>query len=336
MNVLSEVDYLSTVSGGGYIGRILERLARARGPVWRPSELAVPGCRSKISPAATRRAINSRHAGNRHLREFSRFLSPRLGFFETEMWHAVLAFLAGCFRRCSATLALVACGLIAWARLGAWFSRSARQRGRRHDRACRRLARRARTESVIDPHSLERRSRRSGGRRVQRGGPWPLLDTNSARDVARVDRVAVPPWPDAWLGPDGSTAVFIYPPLMIVALAAARRRRLRCRCGLSVAPFRPPPSQEEPRRGRPRRSLPSALLHRRAAAVRHRLGVKARKRASALERVVMRLLGLASSGRWSCCCGTSESTCRACTSGDLGRHDGARLGRDLRALRNWI
>ncbi len=86
--ILHMVDYLSTVSGGGYIGGWWMSWLRRQGKKgpseknrWIPAPGDTPG------PAEADEV--------RHLREFSRFLSPRVGLFETDMWYAVIAYLNG-------------------------------------------------------------------------------------------------------------------------------------------------------------------------------------------------------------------------------------------------
>jgi hypothetical protein len=82
LGILAHVDYLSTVSGGGYVGGFwtawLQRNEKRTGHF--PSGFdRRSGERSEI----------------RHLREFSRFLLPRIGFFETEFWAIVMTVLGG-------------------------------------------------------------------------------------------------------------------------------------------------------------------------------------------------------------------------------------------------
>jgi GNAT superfamily N-acetyltransferase len=221
MNLLRQVDYLSTVSGGGYIGGFWSAWLARGDPYGGPP--------ASLFPASDRDPLGSDTSGHqvsdtpeiRHLREFSRFLSPRLGFFETEMWHAVVAFLAGLIPALLATLALLACGLIGWARIGAWVSTSA-------------------GTALLGTVGLvaaglvvfERASDRTAFPETRVAGRWWYVIFSLAALAAvawtrtwleawlAMDRAGVPPWPDAWLGPDGSTVVFIYPPLMIVALAS--------------------------------------------------------------------------------------------------------------------
>lgn len=102
LKVLGLLDYLSTVSGGGYIGgwwtAFCTRQARA----------------GQSFPVAT-----GGHEANevRHLREFSNFLAPRLGFFEVETWNALVSILVGMLFSLLATLAVVTVGLLGWSGL---------------------------------------------------------------------------------------------------------------------------------------------------------------------------------------------------------------------------
>ncbi|MSR57873.1 MAG: hypothetical protein EXS05_09385 [Planctomycetaceae bacterium] len=91
--VLNLVDYLSTVSGGGYIGGWWSTW-KFRNSATRLQQLPVP-------PQYPTRAPNppgfARHEANevRHLREFSNFLVPRAGFFDADVWDGVAALLSG-------------------------------------------------------------------------------------------------------------------------------------------------------------------------------------------------------------------------------------------------
>jgi len=75
--LLDQFDYLSTVSGGGYIGSWLTAwIKRAGGlenviPRLRPNAEPVPS--GEIDPIG-------------HLREYNNYLSPRLGFFSADTW----------------------------------------------------------------------------------------------------------------------------------------------------------------------------------------------------------------------------------------------------------
>lgn len=84
-SLLQQFDYLSTVSGGGYIGSWLsawlyhERL-RAKG-AGRASQV--------IAALMDRSAANEEDAPIAHLRENSNFLTPKLGLFSADAWAAI-------------------------------------------------------------------------------------------------------------------------------------------------------------------------------------------------------------------------------------------------------
>ena len=109
--VLKLVDYMSTVSGGGYLGGFLTAWKQREG-------------KNEVFPLETEHprgtAPDKRERPEiRHLREFSRFLSPRIGVNEPEMWYAVAAVLGGLVPALLATLALVALVFYGW--LGAGY-----------------------------------------------------------------------------------------------------------------------------------------------------------------------------------------------------------------------
>lgn len=103
--LLAHVDYVSTVSGGGYVGGFWTALRHHSddGPSFPGTERAGDHDRRE-------------HPSIRHLREFSRFLVPRVGFTQSETWNAVVAVLCGTAASLLATLALLACVFYAW-----WF-----------------------------------------------------------------------------------------------------------------------------------------------------------------------------------------------------------------------
>ena len=74
LGVLERLDYLSTVSGGGYIGGWWMRMRQRRGTSFPDDRPDAPEVR--------------------HLREFSNFLSPRVGVGQTETWNFVVAAVA--------------------------------------------------------------------------------------------------------------------------------------------------------------------------------------------------------------------------------------------------
>jgi hypothetical protein len=105
LHVLKHVDYLSTVSGGGYIG------------AWWTAWLARGGKEFPDAPndnATKAKAENREPEEVRHLREFSNFLSPRIGFFQTEMWCAVMAVVSAILPALLVASTIIALALLVW------------------------------------------------------------------------------------------------------------------------------------------------------------------------------------------------------------------------------
>ncbi len=104
LGALARIDYLSTVSGGGYVGSFwstwLESPANSDKTLWPENGHERDG---GVEPEQVR-----------HLREFSRFLAPRVGFFEPEMWQAVVALLSGLLPAFAAATSVIGLGLVAW------------------------------------------------------------------------------------------------------------------------------------------------------------------------------------------------------------------------------
>ncbi|GEM_PF-701194 len=112
-DLLRHVDYLATVSGGGYIGGFWSRwLKESEG------RRAAAG----IFPDQYRESMKNFSGDSRvfespevrHLREFSKFLVPRTGIFDTETWGAVVAMLASVIPALLAALSVLGLSLIAW------------------------------------------------------------------------------------------------------------------------------------------------------------------------------------------------------------------------------
>jgi len=84
-SVLAQIDYLSTVSGGGYIGSWLSGWAKRKGSIEGViDELRTPtGDKLKPEPQPVH-----------HLREYSNYLTPKLGLLSADTW----AFLGAYFR----------------------------------------------------------------------------------------------------------------------------------------------------------------------------------------------------------------------------------------------
>jgi GNAT superfamily N-acetyltransferase len=109
LGVLKHVDYLSTVSGGGYVGAWWSAW-RARWGKEFPE--AVPT--SELGTNIRQSDMNREPAEVRHLREFSNFLSPRIGFFQSEMWNAIMAVLSAVLPAILVATSVIAVALLVW------------------------------------------------------------------------------------------------------------------------------------------------------------------------------------------------------------------------------
>ena len=117
LELLKHVHYLATVSGGGYIGAWWTAW-RARVGKNRHEEDA------KVFPIAQRadaagqtvfdKKLNREPEEVRHLREFSNFLSPRIGFFQSEMWNAVMAVLSAMLPAVMVASSVIALAFLVW------------------------------------------------------------------------------------------------------------------------------------------------------------------------------------------------------------------------------
>jgi hypothetical protein len=78
-NLLNSFNYLSTVSGGGYIGS------------WLSAWLLNAGNADQVLEQLRSRRANpdDEPAAIRHLRDYSSFLTPKVGFFSADTWAAV-------------------------------------------------------------------------------------------------------------------------------------------------------------------------------------------------------------------------------------------------------
>ena len=105
LGVLKEVDYLSTVSGGGYVGGFwmawLKRKGTGRGPG--PERFPLGNDRR-----------GGERAEVRHLREFSRFLLPRVGAMHTEFWGIAMTILGGLLPSLLAAISMLFLFWVAW------------------------------------------------------------------------------------------------------------------------------------------------------------------------------------------------------------------------------
>jgi len=109
LGLLKHVDYLSTVSGGGYIGAWWTAW-RARWGKEFPEALPDPNARDNSQPEKKNREPEE----VRHLREFSDFLSPRIGFFESETWNAVMAVLSAVLPAVVVASSVISLAFLVW------------------------------------------------------------------------------------------------------------------------------------------------------------------------------------------------------------------------------
>jgi GNAT superfamily N-acetyltransferase len=109
LGLLKHVDYLSTVSGGGYVGAWWSAW-RARWGKEFPE--AVPT--SQLGTDIRQIDMNREPEEVRHLREFSNFLSPRIGFFQSEMWNAIMAVLSAVLPAILAATSVIALAFFVW------------------------------------------------------------------------------------------------------------------------------------------------------------------------------------------------------------------------------
>ncbi len=81
-NLLTQFDYLSTVSGGGYIGGWLTAwIHRHPGP-----DRGLPGVTADLTNARPESKIDPDPPAMRHLREYSNFLTPQAGLMSADTW----------------------------------------------------------------------------------------------------------------------------------------------------------------------------------------------------------------------------------------------------------
>lgn len=114
LNLLRHFDYLTTVSGGGYIGSFWSRwLVTNAANIYAPDE-PFPD-KYKESLKDLNGDSREFEAGEiRHIREFGAFLVPRTGIFDSETWGAIVAVLAGLVPGLFAALAVLGLSLIVW------------------------------------------------------------------------------------------------------------------------------------------------------------------------------------------------------------------------------
>jgi hypothetical protein len=83
LKLLGKFNYLSTVSGGGYIGSWLMAWMKRRG---------VPDVRAQLRPERGRQAGGSEVSEIHFLRRFSNYLTPKLGWLGADMWTVIAVY----------------------------------------------------------------------------------------------------------------------------------------------------------------------------------------------------------------------------------------------------
>src|SRR5262249_31452774 len=84
LGLLTIIDYLSTVSGGGYIGSWLVALVRRRGSL--KSVERELGTQRPAAASADGRPPAAEPDEIQHLRRYSNYLAPRQGFLSADTW----------------------------------------------------------------------------------------------------------------------------------------------------------------------------------------------------------------------------------------------------------
>ncbi|MCY1081955.1 hypothetical protein [Archangium lansingense] len=110
LNLLGMFDYLATVSGGGYIGGFWTAWRHYHGQKPAPGD---PG-RERLFPEEEQRSRGTHLAEVRHLREFSNFLSPRLGLLSPDTGRMMTSVLSAIIPALLAALAIIVLALLCW------------------------------------------------------------------------------------------------------------------------------------------------------------------------------------------------------------------------------
>jgi len=85
LKILKRFDYLSTVSGGGYIGSWLT--------AWIKREKSIDKVQEKLSSRVTTGSKSEEHRPVFFLRQYSNYLTPKAGLFSGDTWAAVSTYL---------------------------------------------------------------------------------------------------------------------------------------------------------------------------------------------------------------------------------------------------
>jgi hypothetical protein len=125
LDLLPAFDYLATVSGGGYVGGFWS--------AWLSRRERTPAERRGGFPGVRDGDVRAEAPEVRHLRQFSNFLSPRVGLLSWDTGRMVAAAVSGLVPAFAAALALVALALSVWTAI-AW-ALAVTAPGARHDGA---------------------------------------------------------------------------------------------------------------------------------------------------------------------------------------------------------
>ncbi|MEW5978363.1 MAG: hypothetical protein AB1898_21410 [Acidobacteriota bacterium] len=114
LGLLKMFHYLSTVSGGGYVGGWWTAWLH-RQQNQHKGDRVFPEASTAIDADASSDATTPPEPEEiRHLREFSNFLVPRLGFFEVEFWKAVVSVLNGLVPSMLAAAVVILIAMLLW------------------------------------------------------------------------------------------------------------------------------------------------------------------------------------------------------------------------------
>lgn len=114
--LLKNVDYLSTVSGGGYVGGFWTAWQQRANK--QPDDNRHFPSAAAEEPGSTTSPDIREQPEIRHLREFSRFLMPRVGFFHMETWAGVVTILGGLIPSLLAAISVITLLHYAWFYVG--------------------------------------------------------------------------------------------------------------------------------------------------------------------------------------------------------------------------
>jgi hypothetical protein len=119
LKLLRGFDYLSTVSGGGYIGGWLSAWINRH-------KDGLAGVEKDLTPGAQGRERIDEPQAIGHLRSYSNYLTPRSGFLTADVWAGIATYLRNFLINCVIFVSLTAAMLmlpLALARVGQWFER---------------------------------------------------------------------------------------------------------------------------------------------------------------------------------------------------------------------